>query len=332
MSAEHRAVVVERMLYADLHGIDSHGCCMLPFYQRLRSEGRLNAAARIEVVHESETTALVDGGGGLGHVPATIAMERAIAKCRVTGVGVVAVRNSGHFGAAGAYARMAVEQGFVGLAMTSTPTPSVVPTFGRDAMLGTNPIAFAAPATRNPPFLLDMATSAASLGKMVERWRTGRPIPTGWAVDADGRSITNGRTAAEGRRLAPLGGDAEHGGYKGYGLAAVVEILSSVLPGVALAAPGSAGRANVGHFLLAIDPARFLPDGGFRAGLDELIDRLHAAPPLDAADPVLVPGDPEHRAVARRDRDGIPLTRSVFEDIRGVARAAGVPFVLEAAR
>jgi len=147
-----------------------------------------------------------------------------------------------------------------------------------------------------------------------------------------GRSITNGRTAAEGRRLAPLGGDAEHGGYKGYGLAAVVEILSSVLPGVALAAPGSAGRANVGHFLLAIDPARFLPDGGFRAGLDELIDRLHAAPPLDAADPVLVPGDPEHRAVARRDRDGIPLTRSVFEDIRGVARAAGVPFVLEAAR
>jgi LDH2 family malate/lactate/ureidoglycolate dehydrogenase len=94
-----------------------------------------------------------------------------------------------------------------------------------------------------------------------------------------------------------------------------VEILSSVLSGVALAAPGSAGRANVGHFLLAIDPARFLPDGGFRAGLDELIDRLHAAPPLDAADPVLVPGDPEHRAVACRRRDGIPPTRSVFEDI-----------------
>jgi len=332
MAAEHRAVVVERMLYADLHGIDSHGCCMLPFYQRLRSEGRLNTTARIEIVHETETTALVDGGGGLGHVPATIAMERAIAKCRSAGVGAVAVRNSGHFGAAGAYARMAVDQGFIGLATTSTPTPSVVPTFGRDAVLGTNPIAFAAPAARNSPFLLDMATSAASLGKMVERWRTGHPIPTGWAIDADGRPITNGRTAAEGRRLAPLGGDAEHGGYKGYGLAAVVEILSSVLPGVALAAPGSAGRANVGHFLLAIDPARFLPDGGFRAGLDELIDRLHAAPPLDAADPVLVPGDPEHRAVARRDRDGIPLTRSVFEDIRGVACAAGVPFVLEAAR
>jgi LDH2 family malate/lactate/ureidoglycolate dehydrogenase len=332
MAAEHRAIVVERMLYADLHGIDSHGCCMLPFYQRLRSEARLNTAARIEVVHETDTTALVDGGGGLGHVPATIGMERAIAKCRAAGVGAVAVRNSGHFGAAGAYARMAVEQGLIGLATTSTPTPSVVPTFGRDAVLGTNPIAFAAPAARNPPFLLDMATSAASLGKMVERWRTGNAIPTGWAVDADGRPITNGRTAAEGRRLMPLGGDAEHGGYKGYGLAAAVEILSSVLPGVALAAPGSGGRANVGHFLLAIDPARFLPDGGFGAGLDELIDRLHAAPPLDAASPVLVPGDPEYRAVARRRRDGIPLTRSVFEDIRGVARAAGVPFVLDGSR
>jgi LDH2 family malate/lactate/ureidoglycolate dehydrogenase len=266
MTAEHRAVVVERMLYADLHGIDSHGCCMLPFYQRLRSEGRLNAAARIEVVHESETTALVDGGGGLGHVPATIAMERAIAKCRVTGVGAVAVRNSGHFGAAGAYARMAVEQGFVGLATTSTPTPSVVPTFGRDAVLGTNPIAFAAPAARNSPFLLDMATSAASLGKMVERWRTGHPIPTAGRSTRTDVPITNGRTAAEAagsRRSAATRSTAD---TRGTGSPPVVEILSSVLPGVALAAPGSAGRANVGHFVLAIDPARFLPDGGFGAG------------------------------------------------------------------
>ncbi|MGH7895249.1 MAG: Ldh family oxidoreductase, partial [Candidatus Binatia bacterium] len=215
VSAEHRAVIVERMLYADLHGIDSHGCCMLPFYQRLRTEGRLNPTPRIEVVHETATTALVDGGGGLGHVPATLAMEHAIAKCRATGIGAVTVRNSGHFGAAGAYARMAAENGLIGVATTSTPTPSVVPTFGRDPVLGTNPIAFAAPAARNPPFLLDMATSAASLGKLVERWRNGRSIPNGWALDARGRSITNGRAAAESRRLAPLGGDAEHGGHKG---------------------------------------------------------------------------------------------------------------------
>jgi len=332
MSAEHRAVIVERMLYADLHGIDSHGCCMLPFYQRLRSEGRLNPTPRIEVVHETATTALLDAGGGLGHVPATLAMEQAIAKCRAMGIGAVTVRNSGHFGAAGAYARMAADDGLIGVATTSTPTPSVVPTFGRDPLLGTNPIAFAAPAARNPPFLLDMATSAASLGKMVERWRTGRSIPSGWALDARGRAITNGRVAAEGRRLAPLGGDAEHGGHKGYGLAAAVEILSTILPGVALAEPGSTGRASVGHFLLAIDPACFRRDGGFAADLDRLIDRLHASPPLEATEPVLVPGDPEYQTIARRRVEGIPLTRSVFEDIRGVARASGVPFVLDTAR
>jgi len=332
VSAEHRAVIIERMLYADLHGIDSHGCCMLPFYQRLRTEGRLNPTPRIEVVHETATTALLDGGGGLGHVPATLAMEHAIAKCRATGIAAVAVRNSGHFGAAGAYARMATEHGLIGIATTSTPTPSVVPTFGRDALLGTNPIAFAAPAARNPPFLLDMATSAASLGKLVEHWRTGRRIPNGWALDARGRSTTNGRIAAEGRRLAPLGGDAKHGGHKGYGLAAMVEILSTVLPGVPLADTGSAGRASVGHFLLAIDPGCFRRDGGFAGDLDQLIDRLHAAPPLETTEPVLVPGDPEYQIVARRRAEGIPLTKSVLEGIRGVARASGVPFVLDAAR
>jgi LDH2 family malate/lactate/ureidoglycolate dehydrogenase len=329
--AEHTAIIVERMLYADLHGIDSHGCCMLPFYDRLRAEGRLSATPTIATVHESATTALVDGGGGLGHVPATIAMEQAIAKCRASGVAVVAVRNSGHFGAAGAYAAMASDAGLLGIVTTSTPTPSVVPTFGREALLGTNPIALAAPATRNSPFLLDMATSAASLGKLVERWRSGRPIPDGWALDAKGRTTTNGRIAYVGRRLTPLGGDREHGGHKGYGLAAAVEILSSVLPGVA-PAPTGGTRAAVGHFLLAIDPARFRPDGGFAGDLDRLIDALHATPALAADEPVLVPGDPEQRIRAERSRAGIPITRSVFEDIRAVALAAGVPFVLDGSR
>ncbi len=332
IAEEQSAVIVERMLYADLRGIDSHGCCMLPFYQRLRDEGRLNPTPRIEVVHESATTALVDGGGGLGHVPATVGMQHAIEKCRATGVGVVAVRNSGHFGAAGAYAAMAAEQGLIGMAMTSTPTPAVVPTLGREALLGTNPIALAAPASRNPPFLLDMATSAASLGKMVEQWRSGRPIPSGWALDARGRPTTNGRAAAEGRRLAPLGGDLEHGGHKGYGLAVAVEILSAILPGVALRVPGEGARARVGHFLLAIDPGRFRTDGGFGADLDRLIDELHATPPIEAATPVLVAGDPERRILAERTTTGIPLAKSVFEDIRGVARACGVRFVLDTRR
>jgi LDH2 family malate/lactate/ureidoglycolate dehydrogenase len=304
---------------------------MLPFYDRLRGEGRLSATPVVAVVQETASTALIDGGGGLGHVPATVAMEHAIAKCRASGVGVVAVRNSGHFGAAGAYAAMASAAGLLGIVTTSTPTPSVVPTFGREALLGTNPIALAAPAARNAPFLLDMATSAASLGKLVEHWRSGRRIPRGWALDAEGRTTRNGRIAYAGRRLTPLGGDREHGGHKGYGLAAAVEILSSVLPGVA-PAPSGGTRSAVGHCMLAIDPARFRPAGDFTADLDRLIDALHATPPVAAEEPVLVPGDPEERVRAERSAAGIPLTRSVFEDLRAVARAAGVPFVLDGAR
>ena len=139
MPEAHVATTVERMLYADLRGIDSHGSCMLPFYQQLWHDGVLNPSPTIAVVRETASTALVDGGGGLGHVAATFAMARAIEMARAGGVGVVAVRNSGHFGAAGAYAAMAAEHGLIGLTTSSTPTPAVVPTFGREARLGTNP-------------------------------------------------------------------------------------------------------------------------------------------------------------------------------------------------
>jgi LDH2 family malate/lactate/ureidoglycolate dehydrogenase len=325
-----RSVTVERILYADLRGVDSHGCCMFPFYETLRNAGRLDAAAAVAVVREDASTALLDGGGGLGHVPATRAMELAIRKCRETGVGVVAVRNSGHYGAAGAYAALASAEGLIGLATTSTPTPAVVPTFARRPLLGTNPIAVAAPGARQKPFLLDMATSTVSLGKLLERWRSGREIPEGWAVDRHGQPLTNGRVAAAERRLAPLGGSRDGGSHKGYGLAVVVEILSAVLPGVPLAEPDLGRRAQVGHFCLALDPARFRT--GFGADLDQLLGMLRAAEPVDPRQPVLVPGDPEEATLALRRRDGIPLARGVFEDLKRVAGRAGAAFVLDTPR
>jgi LDH2 family malate/lactate/ureidoglycolate dehydrogenase len=327
MPEEHASVTVGHMLYADVHGLDSHGCGMLLHYHRGRLAGTLSIAARIEVVHETEATALVDGGGGLGHVPADVAMKLAIAKCRAAGVGAVAVRNSGHFGAAGVYAAMAAEAGLIGLATTSAEKPSVVPTFGLDAILGTNPIAFAAPAGRNRPFLLDMATSTASLGKLLMAWRQGRPIPAGWAIDPTGAPVTDGRVAAEGRRLTPLGGTPEMGSHKGYGLAAMVEILSSLLPGSRIRGEGGPGT-GIGHFFLAVDPRRFRGEGEFEADIDLFVDSLRASTPVDPSRPVLVPGDPE-RAAAEQRRAGIPLTRSVMEDIRTVAGAAGVPFILD---
>jgi LDH2 family malate/lactate/ureidoglycolate dehydrogenase len=321
MSREHASTTVDQILYADLHGIDSHGCAMLLHYARRMSAGALTATPRVEVVLERETTAVVDGGGGLGHVPAAEAMALAIAKCREVGLAAVAVRNSAHFGAAGGYAALAAAAGLIGIATTNTEDPAVVPTFGAEAMLGTNAFAFAAPGAPGRPFLLDMSTSTVSLGTVATAWRRGRRIPAGWAVDARGRPVRNARVATEQRRLTPLGSTRAMGSHKGYGLAAMVEVLSSILP----AADG------VGHFLLALDPRAFRGGerGPFEHELAELMDSLRASEPIDARRPVLVAGDPERAVAAERRRSGIPLSRSVVEDIRGIARASRVQFVLD---
>ena len=195
-------------------------------------------------------------------------------------------------------------------------------------MLGTNPIALAAPTERNRPFLLDMATSTVSLGKLVERWRGGRRLPRGWALDPRGRPVTSGRTAARHRRLAPLGGEPEGSSHKGYGLALAVEILSRLLPG---GPAGDAAPRAVGHFFLALQPSRFRAEGELAGDLDQLIDSLHRAAAADPERPVLVPGDPEEQVLAERTTAGIPLSRGVFEDIRAVAIASGAPFLLEGA-
>jgi LDH2 family malate/lactate/ureidoglycolate dehydrogenase len=210
----------------------------------------------------------------------------------------------------------------LGLATTNTPRPAVIPTFGADPMLGTNALAFAAPSAAGRVFLLDMATSAVSLGKAWTAWREGRRIPVGWAIDRRGRPIRNGRVAAQQRRLTPLGGSPETASHKGYGLAAMIEILCRALP-------GSAGREQeTGHFFFAIDPARFREDGKAEEDIDVFTDALRNSRPLDPRRPVMVAGDPEREARERRLREGIPLSRSVIEDLRAVARSAGVPFEL----
>jgi LDH2 family malate/lactate/ureidoglycolate dehydrogenase len=329
MSAEHVAITVPHLTYADLHGIDSHGCSMLLYYQQALRAGLLTMTPVVTVVREDETTALIDGGGGLGHVPSDTAMHLAIAKCRARGIAAVAVRNSGHFGAAGTYTAMAAEAGFIGFGTTNTQEPAVVPTFGAKAMLGTNPIAVAAPAAHNPTFMLDMATSTASVGRLTAAWRKGRAVPSGWALDPSGWPVTNGRRAARYRRLTPLGSTPEMGSHKGYGLATAVEILSSILPGAGSGSHRSNTASRVGHFFLVLDPRRFRDQGNFGADLDVLLDSLRATPPVDPAQAVLVAGDPEHAARRERLHTGVPLTRSLLEDLRTVARDAGVPFMLD---
>jgi LDH2 family malate/lactate/ureidoglycolate dehydrogenase len=315
--AEPRTVA-RHLLYADLHGIVSHGVAMFRHY----AEAPFALAAAPEVVRDDGATALVDGGGGLGHLPADRAMRLAIEKAREHGVGAVAVRNSGHFGAAGTYAALARDAGLIGIAMTNTREPAVVPTHGAEPRLGTNAIAFAA-----RELMLDMATSTVSLGRAVARWRAGRRIPEGWAIDARGRAVRSGRVAGEQRRLTPLGSRPETSSHKGYGLAAMVETLCGVMTG-----------GGVGHFLLALDPERFAGGAGgasgpgaggdFAEAMDAFTASLRATPRLDPNRAVLVPGDPERSAAQDRSARGIRLSRSVIEDLRLVAAGARVPFSL----
>jgi LDH2 family malate/lactate/ureidoglycolate dehydrogenase len=329
MSQNDVAVTTQHLLYADLHGIDSHGCGMLRHYHRGRQIGALRMDAQVTVVRDDGASLLLDGGGGLGHVPSARAMALAIERARNLGIAAVSVRHSGHFGAAGTYVAMAADAGMIGMATTNTGRPALVPTFGREAALGTNPIAFAAPTAHQPPFLLDMATTTVPVGRVMTAWRRGEVIPSGWALDERGDPVTDPGQGVRLRRLTPLGGSRSLGGHKGYGLATMVEILSAILPGLDRDVPKSHAAWRVGHFFLVINPARFRSEGVFQQDLDDLIDRLRSTTPLQASQPVQVAGDPERQAQRTRQMTGIPLPRSVLEDIRYVSREAGVPYLLE---
>jgi LDH2 family malate/lactate/ureidoglycolate dehydrogenase len=332
-------VAAEVMVETDLAGVDSHGVSMLMDYENSKSKGKLNLQAVPRVVRESATTALVDADAGLGHPAAVMAMGIAIKKARAMGVAVVSVFNSHHFGAAGYYAAMASKEGLVGMVTSATRSIAVVPTRAAVPVLGTNPIAFAAPARRNAPFLLDMATATVANNKIKVYELNGKPLPPGWVSDAQGEPVTDPKTALniiyekQGGGQTPLGGTAELSSHKGYGLALMVHILGGTLSGASFSpirvktqGPGDPDR--LGHFFLAIDPKAFRPEGAFEDDLDAVIDVLHATPPVDVALPVLVPGDPENAARARRLREGIPIPKGLAEKIRQICQRAGVPFLL----
>ena len=336
MPEEHIATTVPLMVEADLRGIDSHGIGMVPAYDEYRKQGKLKVQPEIRVVREGPSFVLIDAGHSLGHVPAKMAMGMAIEKCAETGIGFGSVRDSNHFGAAGVYSTMALERGFIGIAVTGTTQRSVVPTFAREPMFSTNPIAFAAPAAKNEPFSLDMATSTVAVGKLQIARRAKKPIPVGWVVNAEGGPETDAAAAVAStpKRLTPLGGTRTLGSHKGYGLAMMVEILGSILSGSFVGGrdlktlqPGK--TINVGHFFLALDPAFFRGEAAaFTADMDRLIDYLHGTAPADPAQPVLVAGEPEWRERGKRLRDGIPMTDTLQNEIREVARGCNAPFLL----
>jgi LDH2 family malate/lactate/ureidoglycolate dehydrogenase len=319
-------VTAEILVEADLMGIESHGVAHLtvhPSYVLGLRQGVVNPRPNIHVVHETPSTALVDGDGGLGPVVGYRAMCIAIQKAKECGTGMVAVTRSRHYGVAGYYALMAVPYDMIGLALTNSP-PFVAPTFGRRRMLGTNPIAVAVPTASGHPFLLDMATSAASHGKFEIARREGKPIPLTWGADEEGNPSTDMTRIMSRGWLLPLGSTPDAASYKGYDLAMVVDILSGVLSGVGFSLHIEYIKHEVGHFFGALRIDGFRPVDEFKAMVDEMLDAFRSAPTVGGAERVLVAGQREFETRDERLAHGIPLHASVVALLRRLAEEVGL--------
>ena len=339
MSASHAQTTADMMVETDLRGVDSHGISMLPTYDREVRAGRINMAPVFRTVREGPAFALLDADASLGHPVSVHAMNLAVDKCLASGVAAVTVRNSHHFGAAGCYARIAADRGVIGLVTSATRGVTMVPTFAAEPVMGTNPIAFAAPAGHHDPFLLDMATTTVAAGKVKVYKLNHKPVPSGWVVDGDGRAVTDPEQAFShvfdrpDGGISPLGGTRDLGGHKGYGLAVLVHILAGTLSGSSFSPLRNRTQKpsdphDIGHFFLTIDPRAFRDAGAFEADLDQVIDVLHGARRADPAQPVLVAGDPEMATRRQRLEGGVPVPDDLIVQLREVAERARVPFLL----
>lgn len=324
------------LLSADLRGIDSHGIARLSGYWRLYEAGRINPKPHVRVVHETPSTAVVEGDKGLGLVVAPKAMQVAIDKATNVGTGWVSVKNSNHFGIAGYHAMMALQHDMIGWAMTNA-SALVTPTFSKEKMLGTNPICVAIPAGEQPAFVADFATTTAANGKLEILQRKNAETPLGWVQDADGQPTTDANALKKGGALLPLGGDREHGSHKGYALGSIVDIFSAVLSGASygpwappfpayVPMPDNMPGEGLGHFLGALRIDGFRPADEFKQHMDNWINRFKNAVPSNPDQPVLVPGDPEREMEAIRATAGIPLVDAVVQDLAALTSKTGVVF------
>ncbi|SFH38711.1 Ldh family oxidoreductase [Pedobacter insulae] len=333
-SDDHAELATDVLIKSDLRGIDSHGVARLSGYVRLWEKCRINATPDIRIVHETPTTATVDGDGGLGLVVAPFAMKVAIEKAEKYGSGWVAVKNSNHFGIAGYHALMAVEKDMIGISMTNA-SPLVAPTYSNERLLGTNPMCYAFPAGKYPPLIVDMATAAAANGKLEIAQRANKDVPNGWIQDKDGQNSINPNELKKGGSLLPLGSDKDHGSHKGYGLGATVDILSAVLSGANygpwappfvsfLEPPSDPVGEGIGHFLGAMRVDGFRPAVDFKAHLDNWISRFKTAKAVEVGKKVIIPGEPEHEFEVERKINGIPVIDVVVNDLNLLAEKIGV--------
>ena len=317
----HAALVADTLVQADLWGHQSHGVMRTFWYAaRLRS-GAMSGEAPPKLDRQIGAIATMEGQGGMGQVVAKAAMEHAIGLAKTHGIGAVSVRNSGHFGTAMYFTRMAAEEGCVGFLSTNA-SPAMAPWGGREKRVGNNPWSWAAPAGRYAPMMLDIANTAVARGKLYLARQRGETIPEGWAIDTDGNATTDPAAGIAGNIL-PMGG------HKGYAISTVMDMLSGVLSGsefgrgvVGPYVPE--GKSGVGHLALALDIEAFRPLGEFEADMERMIEDLHAAPRAPGVDRILYPGELEALNDARFRAEGIMLPEDTMDELREKAREIGV--------
>lgn len=341
LTSEDAFTTADVLVLADLRGIDSHGVARMRRYYTGLKNGVMVPKPEMKVIHESPITALLDGGAALGQVAGKRGMKIAIEKALKNGAGFVCVRNSNHYGIAGYYSLMALKHDLIGISLTNSDV-YVVPTFGREVMLGTNPISVTVPALNERPFVLDMSTAVATLGKLEVYSRMGKKLPPGWATDEKGKStddpvrvIANIRSKAGGGIL-PLGGEGEEfGGHKGYGLDLLVDILCGVLSGsgyLNLLYPktpeGKPLPSLVGHFFGALRVDYFRPVEEFKKDMDDLMRRLKNSGKAEGHERIYIHGEKEFELEEKYRQNGIPLYFKVYEDLKAIGEEVGVPFNL----
>nr|CAB3262821.1 uncharacterized protein LOC100183774 [Phallusia mammillata] len=326
-SNNHANDMAELLVTADYRGHFSHGLNRLEMYVNDLKTQITSTEGDPKVEKETAATAMVDGRNLLGPAVGTFCMDLAIKKAKEAGVGWVAARQSNHYGIAGYYALMASNQGLIGMSMTNT-SPFVVPTRAKTATLGTNPVAFAAPAKSGKSFVLDMATSTVAVGKIELQQRKNEAIPTGWGADPNGVETNDPSKVLQGGGLLPLGGSEQSGGYKGYGLAMMVEVMCGILAGAGFGPNirkwGTTERiADLGQCFIAVDPNAFCP--GFENRMQDLMDLQRDLNPSDPKKPVLVAGDPERSHMTKCDSlGGIPYPQNIVKHMNEMGEKLGV--------
>jgi len=329
---EDAAIAADVLVSADMRGVDSHGLIRLQNYYGSRLEqGLIDPRAALTVLRETATTLSIDANNGLGHPAGVKAMRLCIEKARQAGLAMATVRNSNHYGIAGYYAMMALTEGMIGVSFTNSG-PLVAPTHGRKAMLGTNPIAVAVPAGTSRPFVLDMATSIVPIGRVSVYQKIKKPIPSGWGIDSEGRVTEDPAMVIDGGALMPLGGPELLRGYKGYGLALMVDIFSGVLAGTGFGeqvyGSSAPGASRIGHFFAAIRIDAFRDPDEFASDMDALLGSLRDSPKAAGEERIYIHGEKEFEKAERALVEGVPLSDVTVKTLIEAGEQAGVPFNL----